>query len=265
MPNAGRAEPCGGEHSPTPLHGEGRAFDHASGRQAAGGRHTGVERGVDRTRVQCGHRHRDRPVAEIAVLVERAGRLAADSGVIHVDRVGDQCRGRVGQRGVAREHGDRVRDPERVRTALPSAGRDAAHRRIGHDLDTRARDRLAQRRHHADRQPCSGFEMQGDVAAVVDVCALDPRLRREHRRRLVGHGARHRGHRGDERSRARPHRSDHAARNRTRRQAPDEGTRDCAGAEALRPARRASREPRESAPGMRPRPPGRSRRRARPG
>ena len=104
-----------------------------------------------------------------------------------------------------------------MRPAPPPAGRHAAHGAVGCNLDARARDRLAQRRHDADRQARSGTQMQGDVSAVVHVRMLDSWPRREHRRRLVGHRTGHRRHRCDESASAGPDRADHAKCNRSAR------------------------------------------------
>ena len=146
-----------------------------------------------------------------------SSRTQADSrrmpGCFDIDRVRDEGRGGVGRRGGSCEHRDRIRNPERVRSALPPAGRHAAHGGAGRHLDARAGDRLAQRRHHAHRQACPGPEVQGDVAAVVHVRVLDAGPRREHRHGLVGDRAGDRGHRRDEPVRAGPYRGDHAACN----------------------------------------------------
>ena len=59
--------------------------------------------------------------------------------MIDIDRVRDEGRGGVGRRGGSREHRDPlIRNPERVRSALPPAGRHAAHGRAGTPTSMRA-------------------------------------------------------------------------------------------------------------------------------
>ena len=151
-----------------------------------------------------------------------------------------------------RQHRHAVGDAEREAAAAPARRRDAAHRRCGVDREAaverrrrgRARSSATRSANTPTPKRAARREVQRDVAAVVDVGAVDARIV-EAPDQLLGDAAGHRGHRGDEATggRMRPAGGDHAARDRAarRHRAPADGRGRRAAAAARRRARRARR------------------------
>ena len=122
----------------------------------------------------------DRPVAEIAVGLQLAGRHARDRRVAgQIDRIGDDRRRRVGLGRGPRQHGHGIGDAEReAAAARPVAAPDVAMPRTG--MSAVSVDRAVQRRRAQIRRPgrnaaCAGRQMKRDVAAIVDVGAARSR------------------------------------------------------------------------------------------
>ena len=161
----------------------------------------------------------DEALAEVAVVAHRVGGAADDARIVDVDRVGDDGRGGVGARCARRQHRHRVGDAEREAAPAPARGGDAAHRRSGVDreaaVERQAGEAVRRVGEEADLERRARREMEGDVAAVVDVGATDPRLG-EGADQLLGDAAGHRRHRRDEAAAAgmRPAGRDHAPRDR---------------------------------------------------
>ncbi len=115
--------------------------------------------------------------------------------------------------GGARQHGDGVGNAERKAAAMAARGGDAARNIVGIDGDG-AHDALRVRPvHQADGELLAAGQMQRDVAAIVDIGAVE-RCGAEHGgKNFLGDAAGHRRHRRDEFCRGkRRHRRMHAPR-----------------------------------------------------
>ncbi len=120
-------------------------------------RRAGGKRAVDLIRRQRPDARRDAAVAEIALRIEVAGRRALDRGMAgKIDRVGDQRRGGVGERGGGGEHRDGVGDAEREAAAAPARCRDAAHAVARADRRAAEQARPVGAIDHADRERLAG-------------------------------------------------------------------------------------------------------------
>ena len=166
---------------------------------------TGVQRPLHLRRGQHGHFDCHLDSAQIAVILQAAGRAAHDAWVFDIHRVGNHRRRGVGARGIGGEHRHTVGDAERKTAAAPAAGGNAAHARGRAHFESPIEHRLApgcSRRpcdigHHAHAQCVAGREVQRDIAAVVDEGAVDAVALVEGDE-LLRHRARHCGHRRDE-------------------------------------------------------------------
>ena len=127
--------------------------------------------------VQSRHGAGDETLAQIADVADGAGRAAGDARIVEIDGVGDDGGRRVGRRRARGEHGDRIGDAEREAAPAPARGGDAAHGGSAVDdeatIRRQAGEAVCRVIDEADVELRPRCEMQGDVAAVVDVGAVD--------------------------------------------------------------------------------------------
>lgn len=142
-----------------------------------------------------------------------AGALPMPSSRVSPSSI-DQRRRRVGIGRAPCQHRHRVGNAEREGAAAPARGGEPAH---GHPVGER-HPRVERRRIlFLDHRCCKALarrQVEGDIAAVIDVGALEAAAGRERRQDLVGDGARHRRHGGDEDRTVGPDRRGHAPRHR---------------------------------------------------
>src|SRR5579862_9601815 len=97
-----------------------------------------------------------------------------------IDSVRDDGGGGVGHGSGVGENGDRVGDAKRETATAPSAGGDTTNRLSG-GKSRRAKERRTIRAFdHPNDEVLAGFEVNGDVAAIVDVSFAE--------RGSIGHG-----------------------------------------------------------------------------
>ena len=89
-----------------------------------------------------------------------------------VDGIGDQGRGGIGDAGIDGEHGDGIGDAEGKAAAAPATGGDAAHRVGPVDVGVGEQRRILGPVHQPDIIVRPRSKVDGDVAAVVDMGAL---------------------------------------------------------------------------------------------
>ncbi len=112
-----------------------------------------------------------------------------------------------------RQHGHRIGNPERKAAAVPPAGRNAAHGIIGIHPDCPHHAVAIRPVHQADRKMLALAEMQGDVAAIVDIGPIERRCIQHCAENLLRHTAGNCRHRRNETiSGIRRDRSVHATR-----------------------------------------------------
>ncbi len=150
-------------------------------------------------RSQLAHRLRHQPIPEIAVGRKFAGRNANDRGMSRqVHRVGDDRRRGVGGGRAIRENRDRIRNPQRKTAPAPPAGRNAAHGIAACTVVVPNSDGRSGR----STIPTTNFSPGLRCSAMSPPSLTYARRKfasRNHRRQnLLGHRARHRGHRRDE-------------------------------------------------------------------
>ncbi|MET3310367.1 hypothetical protein ABIF41_002208 [Bradyrhizobium japonicum] len=101
-------------------------------------------------------------------------------------------------RGHCRQHRHGVGNAERKAAAVAPAGRDPPHGIISIDLHSPHHAVAIGPVHQADRKMFASRKMQRDVAAIVDIGLVERRRVQHCAQNLLGHAARHRGHRRDE-------------------------------------------------------------------
>ena len=115
-----------------------------------------------------------------------------------IDGIGDDGGGGIGLRSRFRQHRDGIGDAERKTAAVPAAGRNAPRGIVGVDHDRAQKAMAIGPIHQADGELFALTQMQRDIAAIVDVSALEPRRRQHGAKDFFRDGARHRRHRRDE-------------------------------------------------------------------
>jgi len=180
---------------------------------------TAFERRFDFVRTQAPHFDSHKPIAQVRVVFECAGRRAPDRRVVDVHAVRDHRRRgiRFGRRRSQYSHA--VCNPKTETTPAPATRRDAAHGylcshfKIAVEPCDLAPLDAAEVGVQADAIGMPRREMQCDVAAVVHICACNREVRSEERDQLIRDGAGDCCHRRDELRAIRPARFEHAARN----------------------------------------------------
>ena len=141
----------------------------------------------------------DKPIAEIAVVADVAGCAAGDGGMARqVDGIGHHRGGGIGGRGVFGQSRHSIGNAKREAAPAPAAGGQAAHTETGRQRELPEEPGLVRPTGQADGKCLAGFEMQGDITAIVDIGAGEVRRAGHGRENLVGHRPRHRSHRRDE-------------------------------------------------------------------
>ena len=170
-----------------------RTFNQSTRAEFVSRPQAGVQSGRALGFSQLRHRHRDQPVAKVAVALNRAGRAALDAGMVQVHRIRNHRRRRIRRRRAPCHDRHRIRDAKREAASAPARGRDAPHRVCGahrHPVHpTRGGKGTGQLL--ALRQP------QRDVAAVVGIGAADAGAG-QGAQHLFGDGTGDGGHGGDE-------------------------------------------------------------------
>ncbi len=175
------------------------AVDQSGREQLAGAVCAGLKRVFDLAMRERADIARDKTIAEIAVRLQQIGRASRDRRMARqVDCIGNDGRRRVGLRCGPRQHGHAVGDAEREAAAMAAAGGDAARGIIGLDDHGPHHAEAIRPVHQADGELLAATEMQRDVAAIVDIGAIERRLIQHRTEDFLGHCARHRRHRRDE-------------------------------------------------------------------
>ena len=161
------------------------AIDQARGKQRARMRHR-LRASVDFAFLDnC--RPRASPVARRDRCRAEALRRAANDGGMsgQIDGVGNDGGGGIGLRRRSRQHGHGIGDAERETAPVAAAGRNAARRIIGRQSGRSHHAEPVRPIHQADGKPLTVRKMQRDVAAIVDIGALKPRLLAPSRREFL--------------------------------------------------------------------------------
>ena len=139
-----------------------------------------------------------------------------------IDGIGNDGGGGVGLRRGPRQHGDGVGNAERKAASVAAAGRNARAWDRRHAMTmVRIRPDASGRSDQADGELLAIGKMQRDVAAIVDIGALERRLLHHRAENFLRDAAGDRRHRRDEMiGGKRRHRGMHAARDRALQQAP---------------------------------------------
>ena len=196
------------------LQGQECRLDQPTDPHVRGGGGAAVERLLHRRNRQRCHRHRHQAFAQVAVRIQLASGGPPNFGSSDIDRIGDQRGGGIGSGGVAGEHGNGICNAEGQAASAAPAGGDAAHRLLGGQFDLGVERRAVDAGDDTDLEAAARGQMDGDVAAVVDIGALQPAPSGHRRQHMVGHRPRHRGHRRHELGQMRQHGRQHAPRHR---------------------------------------------------
>ena len=123
---------------------------------------------------QGAHVHRNGPRAKIAFGLQVVGRTVRDRRMVAKrDSIGDHRGRRIGHGSTFGQNRDAVGNPERPTATPPALRCNAPHRIAG--LHRNPRCHRMQPCNRAG-QALARFQMQGDVAAVIDIGAAHARL-----------------------------------------------------------------------------------------
>src|SRR5579864_15430 len=90
-----------------------------------------------------------------------------------IDSVRDDGGGGVGHGSGVGENGDRVGDAKRETATAPSAGGDTTNGLSGGERRSTEERRTVRTLNDSDDEVLAGFEVEGDVAAIVDVSFVE--------------------------------------------------------------------------------------------
>jgi len=189
---------CRGDDSGAALQAERRGVNQATSATEFCHFDARCESGLD---IECAERinlARNGESAEIGVRGDFSRGDASDGGMAwEIHGVGDDCCGCVSRGNRWRKHGDGVRNAERKAASTPAAGGNASDGIVSRDFERAEKRRTVRAFDHADGVEESVGQVEGDIATIVDVSAIQRRSLEHRLQDGLGDGAGNCGHRSD--------------------------------------------------------------------